>query len=254
MPKGDVSMSNPYEKASAILLDRKPFLVLTGAGISVESGLPPFRGPGGIWTRYDPEDYGHVDTFNRNPERAWILLKDLIEGSLRARPNEAHYALARLEESGISGTIITQNVDGLHRLAGSKDVLDVHGDARMIYCPSCGIRYDIPEEEMTSPSPLCKCGSFLRPDIVFYGEQLPEDKIERAWMLARSGIDILVIGTSGVVFPVAHIPNLVKVSGGRIVLMDPNPSGLPMGIADVHIKEKAVKGMLELEKALMKRK
>ena len=123
-------MNDVYSEAVDIFLDHPPFLVLTGAGISVESGLPPFRGPGGIWTRYDPEEYGHIDTFRKDPERAWVLLGELISASLNARPNNAHFALARLQEKGIAGTIITQNVDGLHRSAGSVDVLDVHGDAR----------------------------------------------------------------------------------------------------------------------------
>ncbi len=244
-------MNDVYSEAVDILLDHPPFLVLTGAGISVESGLPPFRGPGGIWTRYDPEEYGHIDTFRKDPERAWVLLGELISASLNARPNNAHFALARLQEKGIAGTIITQNVDGLHRSAGSVDVLDVHGDARKIYCPNCGCREEIDEENGSPPNPLCQCGAYRRPDIVFYGESLPEEKIGRALELAQKGSDLLVIGTTGVVFPVAHIPYLVKGSGGRVVLLDPDQIGFREDIISVHIREKAVKGMLTLEKGLL---
>jgi NAD-dependent deacetylase len=241
-----------YDAAAEILLDHPPFLVLTGAGISVESGLPPFRGPGGIWTRYDPEDYGHIRTFENDPERAWVLLGELIEGSIGAKPNQAHLSLARLQEMNLAGPIITQNVDGLHRIAGSRDILDVHGDVRKMFCPVCGKRDEIPEKLVGKPSPFCECGAYRRPDIIFYGEPLPMDKIERAWELAQSGMDLLVIGTSGVVLPVAHIPYLVKVSGGRIVLMDPDEMGLSKGITDVHLRKRAVEGMLELEERLIR--
>ncbi len=244
-------MNNDYSEAVDILLDHPPFLVLTGAGISVESGLPPFRGPGGIWTRYDPEEYGHIDTFRQDPEKAWVLLGELISASLNARPNEAHYALARLQEKGIAGTIITQNVDGLHRLAGSVDVIDVHGDARKVYCPICGYKEEIDEYNGHPPTPLCQCGAYRRPDIVFYGESLPTQKITRAWEIAQEGTDMLVIGTTGVVVPVAHLPNLVKASGGRVVLLDPDQNGFREDIISVHIREKAVKGMLTLEDRLL---
>jgi NAD-dependent deacetylase len=245
-------LADVYDEAARILLDHPPFLVLTGAGISVESGLPPFRGTGGIWTRYDPEDYGHIRTFRNEPERAWVLLSELIKGSLTAKPNQAHIALTRLQERKLAGAIITQNVDGLHRLAGSRDILDVHGDARKILCPSCGKREELIEVLDGKPDPLCECGAYRRPDIVFYGESLPEEKIERAWNLAMSGMDLLVIGTSGIVFPVAHIPYLVKVSGGRLVVIDPHDVGLSPDVIEVHIREKAVFGMLELEKRLIR--
>jgi NAD-dependent deacetylase len=184
----DARAKDLYADAADILLDHPPFLVLTGAGISVESGLPPFRGPGGIWTRFDPEEYGHIDTFRNDPEKAWVLLTELISGSLNAKPNGAHEALTRLQKLGLAGPIITQNVDGLHRQAGSSDVIDVHGDAGILYCPVCGSREELSGKMDTFPSPLCSCGNYRRPEIVFYGESLPSEKIERAWDLVGCGM------------------------------------------------------------------
>ncbi len=240
-----------YLEAAGALLRDPPFLVLTGAGISVESGLPPFRGPGGIWTRFDPEEYGHIDTFESDPEKAWVLLWELIRGSLQCDPNEAHLALSRLEKNGISGPIVTQNVDGLHRAAGSVDVIDVHGDARMILCPGCGNGERVDPDSIGTLNNICSCGSYKRPDIVFFGEQLPEEKIERVWDIASSGKDLLVIGTSGVVMPVARIPFIVKASGGVVVEIDPYPADMAGSVTDILIKEKAVNGMIRLERSIM---
>ena len=240
-----------YLEAARALLRDPPFLVLTGAGISVESGLPPFRGPGGIWTRFDPEEYGHIDTFDNDPEKAWVLLWELIRGSLQCDPNEAHLALSRLEKKGITGPIVTQNVDGLHRAAGSVDVLDVHGDARIILCPGCGNREKVDQDSIGTLNNICSCGSYKRPDIVFYGEQLPEEKIERVWNIASSGKDLLVIGTSGVVMPVAQIPFIVKASGGNVVEVDPYPTGTAPSATDILIQEKAVNGMIKLERSII---
>lgn len=238
-------------KGAKFLLRSPPFMVLTGAGISVESGLPPFRGPGGIWTRFDPEEYGHIDTFRSNPDKAWVLLEELVKGTISCVPNEAHKALARLENIGLCGPVVTQNVDGFHTSAGSRDVLDVHGDARRILCPVCGKTEVLADGEIDRIRKRCDCGAYLRPDIVFYGEGLPEEKIERSFDIAMSGVDLLVIGTSGIVMPVAQIPYLVKSSGGKVVEINTAPSALTYRISDVFIKSMAVPGMISLEKAIM---
>jgi NAD-dependent deacetylase len=239
-------------KAAEILLEDPPFTVITGAGISVESGLPPFRGPGGIWERYDPEVYGHIDTFKKDPEKAWVLFREMYISSIDARPNGAHEALGRLQKNGIAGPIITQNVDRLHELGGAKDVIDVHGNITRIHCVECGKKIGKVSHPIEIEMFRCDCGSFMRPDIVLYGEQLPTKKIDRAWKECSNGKPILIIGTSGVVLPVAYLPIQARGNGSRLVLLDPYPDIGYRDIVDITIREKAVYAMEELEKALLK--
>lgn len=240
-----------YENAARILLDNTPFTVLTGAGISVESGLPPFRGPGGIWEKYDPEVYGHIDTYENDPDKAWVLFNEMLQGALGAEPNRAHLSLAELQKIDLAGPIITQNVDGLHGKAGSSDVIDVHGDITRLFCTGCDDEMIVSKDDLPDISRKCKCGSSLRPDIILYGESLPEDKIVRAWELSMSGKPMLIIGTSGVVVPVAQLPFNARASGSKIVLMDLYPSEMMMDISDVVIKEKATVAMDGLKRAMM---
>lgn len=237
-------------EAAELLSDRLPAMVVTGAGISVESKIPPFRGPGGLWEKYDPYEYGHVETFKQNPERTWKMLREIIEGSIGSLPNEAHLAIARMEEKGWAHPVVTQNVDGLHRLAGTKDLLEVHGDARKIYCPQCGRKEILEETTWKDFSIKCICGKIKRPDIVFFGEQLPEQPIQKAFMKAHEGVDIVVIGTSGVVQPVASIPYIAKSNGGRIIEINPEVTDITATCSDIHIQALATVGTRALELAL----
>lgn len=246
-------MRDEIERAAEVLTSGSPFTVLTGAGISVESGLPPFRGPGGIWEKYEPEVYGHRDTFISDPEKAWVLFNEMINTTIKAEPNEAHLILAKLQNKGIAGPIITQNIDGLHRKAGTKDVIDVHGDISRLYCPSCAERSKLDPDEIPLQHLCTSCGAYIRPDIVLYGEVLPEDKITRAWELSMSGAPMLIIGTTGIVMPVARLPLNARMNGSPIVLMDPYPNGITGSMADVLIREKAASGMSHLEEEIFKR-
>ncbi len=183
--------------AAELLRGLSPIIVLTGAGISVESGIPPFRGPGGLWERYDPDEYGHIDSFRKDPGRSWEMLIEIIGSSLSAEPNEAHLTLSRLEKRGTIGPIITQNIDGLHQAAGARDVIELHGNARDIICTGCGGKEEL--RDLRSFSPRCGCGGWKRPDIVFFGEGLPEMVLTRALMNAEMAGAIIVVGTSGIV-------------------------------------------------------
>jgi NAD-dependent deacetylase len=245
----DEDMMRKAEIAAELLRDRLPVMVLTGAGISVESEIPPFRGPGGLWERYDPYEYGHIDTFRENPQRTWTMLREIIEGAVNSEPNEAHLALARMEKKGWVGPIVTQNVDGLHRMAGTDDLLEVHGNARRIYCPGCGKKEEIDASTWGSFSIKCRCGSVKRPDIVFFGEGLPERAISRAFELAYKGIDMIVVGTSGIVQPVALIPPIARSKGGRIVEVNSGSKELTGNHSDLLIVAPATKGMIALESA-----
>jgi NAD-dependent deacetylase len=237
-------------EAADLIRDRLPAMVVTGAGISVESEIPPFRGPGGLWERYDPYEYGHIDTFREYPERTWKMLSEIISGSIKSEPNEAHFALARMERRGWVSPIVTQNVDGLHRIAGTSDLLEVHGNARNIYCPNCGRREVIDKDVWSSFSIECICGNVKRPDIVFFGEQLPEDQIQKAIAKAYEGVDTIIIGTSGVVQPAAMIPPTAKMNGGRLIEINPIETEFSGAFSDIHIRSQATVGTRALEIAL----
>ena len=237
-------------RAAEALEGKLPALVLTGAGISVESGIPPFRGPGGLWSKYDPMEYGHIDTLKRAPEKAWILLWDIIGTSSKAVPNEAHRSLASMEKKGYVGPIVTQNVDGMHLLAGSEDVLEIHGNARRIYCQKCG-REEILEVEMLDSFDYnCECGGLKRPDIVFFGESLPDEVFRRSLEAAASCESILIVGTSGIVYPAAMIPEEVKLRGKLVVEVNPSRTPYTERSTDHFIKAPATVGVPALEKAL----
>ncbi len=230
---------------------RLPLMVLTGAGISVESGIPPFRGEGGLWTRYDPFEYGHIETFKMHPERTWKMLREIIDGSMEAEPNEAHRSLARMERRGWIGPVVTQNVDGLHRTAGSEDIMELHGNARTIRCMGCGSREVLSKETYLDLDPKCTCGGWKRPDVVLFGEMLPEREILRALAAASSGVHLLVIGTSGMVQPASMIPYQVRSSGGMILEVNPNRSEYSGSISNHFIQARATEGVAAVEEAFI---
>jgi NAD-dependent deacetylase len=225
-------------------------MIVTGAGISVESEIPPFRGPGGLWEKYDPYEYGHIETFRENPERTWKMLREIIDGSMNSEPNEAHFAIARMEGKGWAAPIVTQNVDGLHKIAGTRDLLEVHGNARHIYCPNCGRKEKLDKDTWGSFSIKCICGEVKRPDIVFFGEQLPESQVQKAFLKAYQGVDTIVIGTSGVVQPVAMIPPIAKTNGGCLIEINPQETEFTSSYSDIHVKAAATVGTRALEVAL----
>jgi NAD-dependent deacetylase len=224
----------------AALIRRHPRVVaLTGAGISVESGIPSFRGAGGLWDRYDPMEYAHIRAFRRDPAKVWQLLKEMDDTISRARPNPAHYALAELEAKGYLTGIITQNVDNLHQAAGSKRVVEYHGNARRFVCDHC--RGHHPRETLDfSQTPLyCLCGGLIRPDVVFFGEAIPPAAQQEAEDLAQHCDLLLVIGTSGEVAPASYIPHIARQGHALIVENNLEPTGLTTSIADHFLAGKA---------------
>jgi len=204
-----------YRTAQTIKNSKKT-VALTGAGISVASGIPPFRGEGGLWEKYNPDEYAHVLAFKSQPERVWIMLKEMIDTIRPARPNAAHKALAELEEMGYLEAIITGNVDYLHQAAGSRKVLELHGNNSSLICMKCGNNYLI-ERYLERMPPLCDCGSPLRPDVVFFGEALPEKTLLESFELSRQCELMLVIGTSSMVSPMSHMPVMAKEAGAQVV-------------------------------------
>jgi NAD-dependent deacetylase len=164
-----------YRRMAERLLRSAYVVALTGAGISVESGIPDFRSAGGLWSKYDPMEYGTIESFRANPAKVWKMLAELDEVLLRADPNPAHRALAELEKRGILRLIITQNVDSLHQRAGNTKVVEFHGNNRTLRCDSCGQVFSRASVSLKNLPPRCPCGEALRPELVFFGEPIPGD-------------------------------------------------------------------------------
>ncbi|MGC9323838.1 MAG: SIR2 family NAD-dependent protein deacylase [Desulfomonilia bacterium] len=204
------------EKTADLLLSAHHAVVLTGAGISTESGVPDFRSPGGIWERYDPTLFFY-SRFLAEPEEVWrcmIEMSGSTEFSLwDAQPNKGHLALASLEELGLIKSIITQNIDNLHQKAGSRNVIEFHGNMLFAKCLSCSAKYEhvyvIKEVEKSLP-PRCSCGGVLKPDAVFFGEAIPQDALTASFRHAEDCDLMLVIGTSAQVEPAASLPLIAK--------------------------------------------
>ena len=220
------------ELAAALLRQGRRAVALTGAGISVESGIPDFRSPDGLWSRFDPGEYAHIRALRANPAKVWTMLREM-EGLIRqARPNPAHLALAELEARGILLGIITQNVDNLHQAAGSKRVVEYHGNALRFLCDLCKAPH--PREDLDfKHTPLyCRCGGLIRPDVVFFGEAIPAAAQAEAEELARGCDLLLVIGTSGEVAPASYLPYTAKESGAIIMENNLEPTRLTYTLTD----------------------
>lgn len=191
-------------------------LALTGAGISVGSGIPDFRSPGGLWTRFSPDEYATLDIFLRKPEKAWQLYRKLGKELLGKAPNKGHHVLADFETKGLLKGLITQNVDNLHQTAGSRNVLEIHGDHQHLHCLQCGNCIPVVEDHYSTEGvPECDLCSYpLKPNIVLFGEAVKSlDEIQD--LISTCDL-LLVIGTSAKVYPAAGIPESVKQQGGII--------------------------------------
>ena len=209
-------METTYQKIARLIVDLKPCVALTGAGISAESGIPTFRSKGGLWEKYDPMVYASIETFREDPSKYWTIRGEFIRNYDSYKPNKAHIALAELEKVGLLRHVITQNIDGLHKKAGSRNVTEIHGSLRETYCLQCGKEYLAPGVPDGMP-PYCECGGVLKPNTVLFGEQLPEGALETAYQEAATCKLMLVIGTSAVVQPAASLPALAQQKGARIV-------------------------------------
>ncbi|MBW3621432.1 MAG: NAD-dependent deacylase [Actinobacteria bacterium] len=210
--------------ADALRRSARGAVVFTGAGISVASGVPSFRGTGGIWTRYDPAEYASIDALHRDPEKVWGFLRELRRTLDAAVPNRAHEAIAHLETTGVVTNVITQNIDGLHQRAGNDRVIELHGSNRSISCLGCARTFARAEVEHLAddPVPSCpSCGGVLKPDVVLFGEQLPQAPFRRAEHALRHCDVLLVVGTSVEVFPAARLPELARRHGASVWEINP---------------------------------
>lgn len=197
-------------------------VALTGAGVSTASGIPDFRGPQGIWRHVDPEKF-EISYFRKNPDEVWDLFVQYLLPSFQVKPNPAHYALAELEAMGKLCAVITQNVDMLHQAAGSRNVIELHGALRDAVCINCNARYPLSAalQMRTKGAPKCpKCGGVLKPDVVFFGEPLPQQAVREAFMLAEISEVFLAIGTSLAVYPANQLPIAAKKRGATLVIIN----------------------------------
>jgi NAD-dependent deacetylase len=213
-----------------MLREARSALVLTGAGVSVPSGIPDFRSPGtGIWEKVNPMEVAHIDAFRRQPDRFWQFYGERFASLIDKQPNPAHEAIAELERRGLIRGVVTQNVDRLHRKAGSRNVIEVHGSIEWSVCPECGGRtslervLEVIAEHPGAPE-CAACIAPLKPDVVLFGEMLPEEAISDAYALAAEADLIVCVGSSLEVFPVASLPGVTRDAGGRIALITQGPT------------------------------
>jgi NAD-dependent deacetylase len=202
------------KRAREIVMRARRVAVLTGAGISAESGVPTFRGPGGLWRTFRPEDLANSEAFERDPRLVWEWYDWRRARVAEARPNPGHDALVRLETRAESFTLATQNVDGLHRLAGSRNLIELHGDLWTLRCTRCGAEREDRTVPLPQLPPVCRCGGIERPGVVWFGESLPEGAIDRAAEAVEHADVMLVVGTSAAVWPAV---GLIEVALGAEV-------------------------------------
>jgi NAD-dependent deacetylase len=253
--------------AASLIRSSRYLTAFTGAGISVESGIPPFRGEGGLWNRYDPRLL-ELDYFLRHPEKSWPILREIFyEHFGKARPNKAHTVLARMEndgwpqpskgrpQDGAEGgrarlrTLITQNIDNLHHDAGSRNVVEFHGSSRTLVCLECGARRKADPALLENLPPRCGCGGIYKPDFIFFGEGIPTKALIASEKAAGETDLMLVIGSTGEVYPAAGVPRKAKDRGAGIIEINPRPSEFTP-LADLFIGMRAGEAFALIEEEL----
>jgi NAD-dependent deacetylase len=241
------------KEAARLIRGCERVVALTGAGISVESGIPAFRGVQGLWERYDPMQYASIDAFRAKPGKVWKMLLELHTVIGKAHPNPAHINLAEMERMGCLRAIITQNIDRLHHDAGSRYVIEFHGNGRRMVCLGCGEIVPTNQVDLSSVPPYCLCGGLLKPDVVFFGEPIPLETLTRAEEEARHSNVMMVIGTSASVAPACDMPRMGKERGGKIIEVNTKETPLTSTITDIFLKGSAgyiLPSLVEVLKAL----
>lgn len=238
------SLSGKISRAAGMIARSRRLVVTTGAGISKESGIPTFRDPDGLWSKYRPEDLASREAFLSDPKLVWGWYRERLRLARETEPNPAHHALVELEKLLPRFLLVTQNVDNLHRRAGSREIVELHGSIERYRC----FDYAHPAEE--SPDwgdepPLCHCGSLIRPDIVWFGEPLPEAELECAFGETQRCDLLLVIGTSGLIYPAAMLPSLAKQVGAEVIEINVRSSEITR-LSDIFMEGEAGKILPEI--------
>lgn len=213
-----------FEKQEEVLLNvvevlkgAKSVIAFTGAGISTESGIPDFRSPGGVWSKYDPMEVGTIDAFHRDPEKFWAMFREMGKMMVGVEPNRAHIALSQMQDAGKMDAVVTQNVDGLHQMAGSEKVLELHGQTGRLACLKCGEKRAMEDVDYEAIPRCHNCDAVMKPDAVMFGEMLPPGVFEEASDYAQNCDACLVIGTSALVYPAAAIPEIAFRHGATLI-------------------------------------
>jgi NAD-dependent deacetylase len=234
-------MDESIRRLKEIIKNSKKIVAFTGAGFSAESGISTYRGVGGLWSKYDPSLYADINYFVRDSTYYWNFFKDERYPNLKkAQPNTGHFKLVELEQQGNLYRVITQNIDGLHQKAGQSNVIELHGNSRTSSCMRCNKTFTMDEvyfKVKDTIPPLCSCGGQLKPNVVMFGEPLPQHQLDMAALAARYSDTFLVLGSSLVVYPAAQIPITAKDSGARLVIVNLDPTPLDE-IADMVINKK----------------
>lgn len=241
-----------YQLAAEWILESKNTVLFTGAGISVESGIPPFRGEDGLWSKYNPS-FLLMSNFRKYPKESWELIYEIFyEFFNQANPNKAHYIIAELEKKGLINGIITQNIDNLHHKAGSKSIVEYHGTSRTLTCLNCTQKFNsnnlINKEKLPPHCP--SCDGLLKPDFVFFSEPIPAEAQNLSNKYASTVELFILVGTTGEIMPASLIPYLAREKGARIIEVNIEPTKYTQSIVDIFLKGKATEVFIKLKKIL----
>jgi NAD-dependent deacetylase len=237
--------------AAEMLRKAKHAVAFTGAGISVASGIPPFRGKDGLWNKYDPI-YLEIDFFHKKPFQSWLKIKEMFYNNLIfAEPNQAHHIISKMGTRGFIESVITQNVDNLHQKAGSNPVYELHGTYKQLVCTKCTTEYDFSFADLNFLPPTCFiCKGILKPDMVFFNEPVPVFTQKKSFEEAEKADVFLIIGTNAEVFPAADIPVRAKENGAKIIEINIEPTHFTNTITDVFLLGTAEEIMCKIGKRL----
>lgn len=239
------------KESARILKESKNTIAFTGAGISVESGIPPFRGENGLWNKYDPEvlDLGY---YLQNAEKCWYYIREIFYDFFAdAKPNNAHLILAKMEQNGLLNSVITQNIDNLHQEAGSRNVREFHGNSKKLKCLKCGKVYHAKNIDFKNIPPRCENDNeILKPDFIFFGEGIPQNAYADSFADAEKAEVCIIVGSTGEVMPASYVPRTAKQNGATVIEINPEESTFTHSVTDIHLKGKAGEILGKLEKYL----
>ena len=245
------NLADSLTKTADILKQSKFTFAFTGAGISVESGIPPFRGEHGLWNKYNQQvlDLGY---FLNNPAHCWIYIRGIFYDFFAdAKPNDAHRMLAKMESSKLLNAVVTQNIDNLHYQAGSETVFEFHGNSKKLKCLKCGQVYDARDIDFDNIPPKCiNDGEVLKPDFIFFGEGIPPDAYADSFAAAEKAEVCIIVGSTGEVTPASYVPRTAKQAGATIIEINPEETIFTSAITDIHLKGKATEVLNELGELL----
>lgn len=244
-------MNNLIKSAAQFIRQSSFTMVFTGAGISVESGIPPFRGEHGLWNKYDPQVLD-LHYFLNNPEESWYFIReifyDFFEG---AQPNRGHRVLARMEKEGWLHSVVTQNIDNLHYEAGNRVVREFHGNSKRLKCMKCGKEFSAEEIDFQHIPPRCDVdGGILKPDFIFFGEGIPREAYEQSFADAEKCGVCIIVGSTGEVTPASFVPRTAKQHGATIIEINPDITLFTSSITDIHLIGRAGEVLGKLEEEL----